>query len=79
MINDVVIEGIVVRDPWKFMDDLFIQLVINRDSHLLPGNWIWNVMQAITSMSGSMAEPRLILLCIIRLYSLRFLCQRFFY
>jgi hypothetical protein len=28
MTNDVVIEGIVVRDPWKFMDDLFFQLVI---------------------------------------------------
>ncbi len=78
MINDVVIEGIVVRDPWKFMDGLFFQLVIYRDSHLLPRNWIWNVIQAITSMYGSMAEPRLILLCIIRLYSLRFLCQRFF-
>ena len=34
MINDVVLEGIVVRDPWKFMDDLFFRLVIYRDSDL---------------------------------------------
>ena len=34
MINEVVMEGIVVRDPWKFMDDLFFRLVIYRDSDL---------------------------------------------
>jgi len=34
MINDVVLEGIVVRDPWKFMDDLFFRMVIYRDSDL---------------------------------------------
>ena len=34
MINDVVLEGIVVRDPWKFMDDLFFRLVTYRDSDL---------------------------------------------
>ena len=34
MINDVVMEGIVVREPWKFMDDLFFRLVIYRDSDL---------------------------------------------
>jgi len=34
MINDVILEGIVVRDPWKFMDDLFFRLVIYRDSDL---------------------------------------------
>jgi hypothetical protein len=34
LINEVVIEGIVVRDPWKFMDDLFFRLVIYRDSDL---------------------------------------------
>ena len=34
MINEVVLEGIVVRDPWKFMDDLFFRLVIYRDSDL---------------------------------------------
>ena len=34
MINDVVIEGIVVRDPWKFMEDLFFRLVVYRDSDL---------------------------------------------
>jgi hypothetical protein len=34
LINDVVLEGIVVRDPWKFMDDLFFRLVIYRDSDL---------------------------------------------
>lgn len=34
MINDVVLEGIVVREPWKFMDDLFFRLVIYRDSDL---------------------------------------------
>lgn len=32
MINEVVLEGIVVREPWKFMDDLFFRLVIYRDS-----------------------------------------------
>jgi len=34
LINDVVLEGIVVRDPWKFMDDLFFRLVIYRDNDL---------------------------------------------
>jgi len=34
LIKDVVLEGIVVREPWKFMDDLFFQLVIYRDSDL---------------------------------------------
>ena len=34
LINEVVMEGIVVRDPWKFMDDLFFRLVIYRDSDL---------------------------------------------
>jgi hypothetical protein len=34
LINEVAIEGIVVRDPWKFMDDLFFRLVIYRDSDL---------------------------------------------
>ncbi|MBI9045398.1 MAG: hypothetical protein JEZ06_12985 [Anaerolineaceae bacterium] len=32
MINEVILEGIVVRDPWKYMDDLFFRLVIYRDS-----------------------------------------------
>lgn len=32
MINEVIMEGIVVRDPWKFMDDLFFRLVSYRDS-----------------------------------------------
>jgi hypothetical protein len=34
LINDVILEGIVVRDPWKYMDDLFFRLVIYRDSDL---------------------------------------------
>ncbi len=34
MINDIILEGIVVRDPWKFMDDLFFRLVTYRDSDL---------------------------------------------
>lgn len=34
MINEVALEGIVVREPWKFMDDLFFRLVIYRDSDL---------------------------------------------
>jgi len=34
LINEVVLEGIVVREPWKFMDDLFFRLVIYRDSDL---------------------------------------------
>jgi primosomal replication protein N len=32
MINEVILEGIVVRDPWKYMDDLFFRIVIYRDS-----------------------------------------------
>ncbi|MBI9047747.1 MAG: hypothetical protein JEZ06_24900 [Anaerolineaceae bacterium] len=32
MINEVILEGIVVRDPWKYMDDLFFRLVVYRDS-----------------------------------------------
>ena len=34
MINEVILEGIVVRDPWKFMDDLFFRLVTYRDRDL---------------------------------------------
>lgn len=34
MINDVIIEGIVVREPWKYMDDLFFRLGVFRDSDL---------------------------------------------
>jgi hypothetical protein len=32
MINEVVLEGIVVRDPWKYMEDLFFRMVVYRDS-----------------------------------------------
>jgi len=32
LINEVIVEGIVVRDPWKFMEDLFFRLVVYRDS-----------------------------------------------
>jgi hypothetical protein len=32
LINEVVVEGIVVRDPWKFMEDLFFRVVVYRDS-----------------------------------------------
>ncbi|MCX6056106.1 MAG: hypothetical protein NTZ74_14560 [Chloroflexi bacterium] len=35
MINEVVLEGIVVREPWKYMEDLFFRVVIYRD-HDLP-------------------------------------------
>lgn len=34
MINEIILEGIVVRDPWKFTDDLFFRLVTYRDSDL---------------------------------------------
>ena len=34
MINDIVLEGIVVREPWKYMDDLFFRMVSYRDSDL---------------------------------------------
>ena len=34
MINEVVLEGIVVREPWKYMDDLFFRMVIYRDRDL---------------------------------------------
>lgn len=34
MINDIILEGIVVRDPWKYMDDLFFRMVTYRDSDL---------------------------------------------
>jgi hypothetical protein len=34
VINDVIIEGIVVREPWKYMDDLFFRLGVFRDSDL---------------------------------------------
>jgi len=34
LINDVVIEGIVVREPWKFMDDLFFRLAAFRNTDL---------------------------------------------
>lgn len=34
MINEMVIEGIVVREPWKYMEDLFFRIVTYRDSDL---------------------------------------------
>jgi len=34
LINDVVIEGIVVREPWKFMEDLFFRMAVFRDTDL---------------------------------------------
>jgi hypothetical protein len=36
LINDTVLEGIVVRDPWKYMEDLFFRLVSYRDGDLPP-------------------------------------------
>lgn len=36
MINDIVFEGIVVREPWKYTDDLFFRLAGYRDTDL-PG------------------------------------------
>ncbi len=32
MINEVILEGIVVREPWKFTDDLFFRMASYRDS-----------------------------------------------
>ncbi len=34
MINEVILEGIVVRDPWKYSEDLFFRLVVYRDRDL---------------------------------------------
>ena len=34
MINEVTLEGIVVRNTWKYMDDLFFRLVCYRDRDL---------------------------------------------
>ncbi len=34
MINEVVLEGIVVREPWKFTSDLYFRLGVYRDSDL---------------------------------------------
>ncbi len=34
LINEVVLKGILVREPWKLMDDLFFRMVIYRDSDL---------------------------------------------
>lgn len=34
MINEITLEGIVVREPWKYMEDLFFRLVTYRDSDL---------------------------------------------
>ncbi len=32
MINEVILEGIVVREPWRFMDDLLFRVGVYRDS-----------------------------------------------
>ena len=37
MINEVIVEGIVVREPWKYTDDLFFRLGVYRDSDM-PSN-----------------------------------------
>jgi hypothetical protein len=34
LINEAVLEGIVVREPWKYTDDLFFRLGVYRDSDL---------------------------------------------
>ena len=34
MINEVILEGIVVREPWKYTDDLFFRLGVYRDSDM---------------------------------------------
>ncbi len=36
MINDVILEGIVTREPWKYTDDLFFRLATYRDTDLPP-------------------------------------------
>lgn len=36
MINDIVFEGIVTREPWRFTDDLFFRLATYRDTDLPP-------------------------------------------
>jgi hypothetical protein len=36
LINDVVLEGIVTREPWKYTDDLFFRLATYRDTDLPP-------------------------------------------
>ncbi len=32
MINEVILEGIVVREPWRFMDDLLFRIAVYHDS-----------------------------------------------
>ena len=34
MINEVILEGIVVREPWKYTDDLFFRVGVYRDSDM---------------------------------------------
>jgi len=34
LINEVILEGIVVREPWKYTDDLFFRLGVYRDSDM---------------------------------------------
>lgn len=34
MINEVILEGIVVREPWKYTDDLFFRLGVYRNSDM---------------------------------------------
>jgi len=34
LINEVILEGIVVREPWKYTDDLFFRLAVYRDSDM---------------------------------------------
>ena len=34
MINEVILEGVVVREPWKYTDDLFFRLGVYRDADM---------------------------------------------
>jgi hypothetical protein len=34
MLNEIILEGIVVREPWKYTDDLLFRLGVYRDSDL---------------------------------------------
>ena len=34
VLNEVILEGIVVREPWKYTDDLLFRLAVYRDSDM---------------------------------------------
>jgi hypothetical protein len=60
--NDVILEGIVVWEPWKYMEDLFFRVTVNRDSDI-PARKLDNQRDASDYVNIRENGVSIILLC----------------